>query len=245
MLLQVPSGFTLQQAVAVGENFVTVFHAVTYDLGLELPWPRPPNWVPDHAYDGILIWGGASSVGQYALQILSYYGYRNVVTTASKLHTAYLTSLGAKYVYDYKDPDVTLEIQKNYGCCGKCSNNAFPCDASPPISFVLDCIASQEGSLTPIARLARKGAKVAVLLPVIVRNATDMVAPEYKMDVQGAADWYDGVEVRGVRTHFYLEVFQPPERGSSWEWEIDTVDRTSSSPSIFSRSLCQRCWRRV
>ncbi|MCJ1248772.1 hypothetical protein MMC30_005991 [Trapelia coarctata] len=218
LLAKVPPGFTLQQAVAVPENFVTVFHALTNDLGLELPWPKPPGWFPDHGSDKILIWGGASSVGQYALQILSYYGYTNLLTAASKSHTEYLISLGAKYVYDYKDPDAMLEIQSASEYYRNHRVHSGPNDHGPPISFVLDCIASRKGSVTPITRLAKKGTKVAVLLPVIMRDATETVSPEYEMDVQGAADWPEGVEVRGVRTHFYLEVSRASELGFLVEW---------------------------
>lgn len=71
---------------------------------------------------------------------------------------------------------------------------------------VLDCIGSKTGSLAPIAQIARKGATIAVLLPVIVRDSSEEEAPEYDWDVQAAAAWQEGVVARGVRTHFYLEV---------------------------------------
>jgi len=118
----------------------------------------------------------------------------------------YLESLGAKYVYDYKDPDVMLEFEDDYIGCRVPGIDQDPRNPSPMIPFILDCIGSKEGSLTPIAKLAKKGAKVAVLLPVILRDATDTVAPEYVMDPRGVVDWEEGVEVRGVRTHFYLQV---------------------------------------
>lgn len=49
---------------------------------------------------------------------------------------------------------------------------------------------------------------MAVLLPVIVRDAGEGVGkePVYSMDVEGEAGWREGVVVRGVRTHFYLDV---------------------------------------
>jgi hypothetical protein len=43
-------------------------------------------------------------------------------------------------------------------------------------------------------------------LPVILKDATGEEAPEYSMEVQPHAQWVEGVEVRGVRTHFYAEV---------------------------------------
>lgn len=195
--LQIPEGFTLQQAVTVPSNFVTVFHAVTEDLGLALPWPRPNDYQPPQVNDMILIWGGSSSVGQYAIQILSYYGYRNLIATASSSHHQLLQSFGASRVFDYKNSDVTAQIIEFAEALNR---------SQPTIPFVFDCIGSKSATLAQIAKIARKGTKVAVLLPVIVRDASETVAPEYSMDAQASADWADGVIVSGVRTHFYLNV---------------------------------------
>jgi hypothetical protein len=76
----------------------------------------------------------------------------------------------------------------------------------PAVPFIFDCIGSKSGSIAQLAKIAQKGTKVAVLLPVIIRDASDEDAPEYAMDVQSAAEWEEGVDARGVRTHFYQEV---------------------------------------
>jgi NADPH:quinone reductase-like Zn-dependent oxidoreductase len=173
----------------LGNNFVTVFHAVTADLSLPLPWPAPQT-PPPRSEDAILIWGGSSSVGQYALQILTHWGYRNLLATSSRPHHSRLESYGARAVFDYRDPDVVLRILEAAG--GK-------------VPLVLDCIGSKSGSLAPISRIAKTGSTVAVLLPVIIRDASDEEAPFYSMEANNAADWEEGVDVRGVRTHFYLD----------------------------------------
>ena len=154
-----------------------------------------PASAPEHASSPILIWGGASSVGQYALQILKYYGYTNLLATASPHHHEFLKSLGAKAVFDYRQPDAPAQILAAAGSAG--------------VPFILDCIGSKNGSLAPLAKIAGKGSKVAVLLPVIVRDASETEAPEYAMDVEASAPWKEGVEARGVRTHFYLAVSLP------------------------------------
>lgn len=141
----------------------------------------------------ILIWGASSSVGTYAIQILKYYGYTNIIGTASKAHHAELKSIGAKHVFDYRDPEIVSHLLSAAG------------NQSPAIPFILDCIGSQAGSVTPISKIAQKGSTVAILLPVIIRDATDEIEPEYGMDVESAAKWAEGVTARGVRTHFYLD----------------------------------------
>lgn len=194
----IPHGITMQEAVTVPNNFVTAYHTIVTDLELTLPWPKPSHYRPQHAEDPILIWGGSSSVGQYALQILKYFGYQNLLATASPRHHDLLRSYGATQVFDYNHPDVCHAILASQTR-----------SAEPAIPLILDCIGSQNGSVRPLARIAQAGAKAAILLPVIVRDATETVIPEYTMDVQGSAQWATGVETVGVRTHFYLDVSSP------------------------------------
>ncbi|KAF2799885.1 GroES-like protein [Melanomma pulvis-pyrius CBS 109.77] len=187
-----PEGFTLAEAVTLPNNFVTVFHSLTTDLGIETPWPKPAAYEPKNADQAILIWGGSSSVGQFAIQILRFYGFTNILTTASKKHHSKLLSFGAKHAFDYNSSTVVSEILD-------ASEN------SRGVKWVLDCIGSKNGSCVPIANIVKSGARVAILLPVIVQNSSETRDPIYSMDVQAAADWKDGVDVRGVRTHFYLD----------------------------------------
>lgn len=190
--MQLPEGFTLAEAVTLPNNFVTVFHAATTDLGIELPWPKPDDYVPVNADSPILIWGGASSVGQFAIQILRYYGYTNILATASQKQHDKLQRLGAKALFDYNDPDVVKSLRQAGGVSG--------------IPLILDCIGSKSGSIEPISQVAESGAKVAILLPVIVRDSSETESPEYEMDIQKAAHWNAGVDARGVRSHSYPDV---------------------------------------
>ena len=194
----IPVGVTMQEAVTLPNNFVTAYHTTVTDLGLSLPWPKPADFTPHHAEDPILIWGGSSSVGQYELQVLKYFGYHNLLTTASPKHHDLLKSYGATQVFDYNDPDVTKSILAS----GRGTTE-------PTIPFILDCIGSQNGSVRPLASIAQAGAKVAILLPVILRDASETQAPEYTFDVKSSAQWAKGVETIGVRTHFYLDVSSP------------------------------------
>ena len=161
------------------------------DLGINLPWPKPDGSTEQQCKNDkvILIWGGSSSCGQYALQILRYYGYRNIIATASPRNFELVKECGANHVFDYGSKTFGEKIEKAVG----------------RVELVLDCIGSLEGSVRPIASIVGEGAKIAILLPVIVRDATEELEPIYEMDVGQVAAWPIGVEVRGVRTHFYLD----------------------------------------
>ncbi|KAJ4397144.1 hypothetical protein N0V93_001368 [Gnomoniopsis smithogilvyi] len=190
---KVPEGLSLQAAATVPSNFVTAVHTVTKDLGLELPWPVPQGWAPsEEVRDApILVWGAASSVGQYALQVLKFWGYRNVLAVASRRHHDTLRGFGAAVCFDYTQQDVVQQILSK----------------EADIPYIIDCIGSLEGTLTPLSKIAGHGSKVAVMLPVIVTHASSTQVPEYEMDVGKVLEggWKEGVEVRGVRTHFYTE----------------------------------------
>lgn len=60
---------------------------------------------------GMLVWGGASSIGSAAVQVAKSMGFR-VYTTASEKHHEYLKSLGASKVFDYREEDVVEKIVK-------------------------------------------------------------------------------------------------------------------------------------
>ena len=185
------------------------------DLGLTLPWPKPADESSKPGKDvRILIWGGSSSVGQYALQILRYYGFTNVVATASPRNFQLVKDCGAAAVVDYNSKDIRTSISKAFAHVSSSDNGQKSGDKTDDpikIDLILDCIGSLDGSIKPIASLAMaKHAKVAILLPVIVRDATDTVEPIYSFDVREGVDWPESVDARGVRTHFYLDVSIQP-----------------------------------
>lgn len=132
-------------------------------------------------------------MGQYVLQILAYYGYCNVIATASRRNFDLVKESGAAHVvsYDSLAADLKRDIEAGLGGI---------------VDLVIDCIGNRDGSVQAIAGIAEAGAKVAVMLPVVVRDASENMEPEYAMEVEKVVRWREGVEVKGVRTHFYLDV---------------------------------------
>jgi hypothetical protein len=113
-------------------------------------------------------------------------------------------------------------------------------DAFGTIPFILDCIGSKDGSVAPIAKIAKKGSKVAILLPVIVKVASETEEPEFEMDVSKSATWADGVDARGVRTHFYLQV-RSIHLAFARRSILTLGLRMSSSKKNCSQPSCQCC----
>jgi NADPH:quinone reductase-like Zn-dependent oxidoreductase len=191
---RVPSNITLEAAVTVPTNLITAFHTITHDLGLELPWPIPQNWAPKEAEEPILIWGAASSVGLFSVQVLRHWGYKNILAVSSRKHHAELRTLGARACFDYNDQNVVDKINAH----------------EELILHIIDCIGHLDGTLRPLTGIAKKGTTVAIMMPAILRDATDTAEPILSMEPQSLLQehWKDGVNLIGVRTFFYDKVSQ-------------------------------------
>lgn len=98
-----PQGMSFNEASLL-PMAVTTAWAGWYSIGL----PRETAYTAADK-KGMLVWGGASSVGSAAVQVAKLMGFR-VYTTASKKHHEYLKGLGASKVFDYKDEHVVKQI---------------------------------------------------------------------------------------------------------------------------------------
>ncbi|CRG83938.1 Zinc-type alcohol dehydrogenase-like protein C2E1P3,01 [Talaromyces islandicus] len=103
----------------------------------------------------ILVWGGSSSVGLYAIQLAAVYGM-NVITTCSPRHENLVRSYGAKHVFDYREEEIANKIKQ----------------AVPDIQYTFDTIGSTSSSTT--SSLAMRGGKLCTVRPG--KENTDNVA---------------------------------------------------------------------
>lgn len=106
---------TFEKAAAVPLASLTAALSLSYHFNNKIKFDADAGKIlstePDAGSKNILIWGGATSVGQYAIQIASQAGYK-VITTASSKHSTYLKKLGASHVFDYNSPSVVEDIKK-------------------------------------------------------------------------------------------------------------------------------------
>jgi NADPH:quinone reductase-like Zn-dependent oxidoreductase len=172
---------------------VTAFHALSEKLEIQLPWPCPQGFIPHNQEIPILIWGAGSSVGQFAVQILKNWGYKNVIATASPKHEGKLKRYGAAHVIDYRSPDVVDSIVEllNTNKVSKAIR-------------VFDCVDSKFGSLLPISKIAiQTGSKVAAVLPVVINGPSDAKGLQLSADVSKEADWVPGVGIHSIVSYSY------------------------------------------
>ncbi|KAI9150053.1 hypothetical protein HJFPF1_09807 [Paramyrothecium foliicola] len=100
------------------------------------------------AGETILIWGGSSSVGQYAIQLATIYGLIPI-TTSSSQHHEHVKQLGARHVFDYRDPEVVKKTKQ----------------VAPNLRYIFDTIGKEGTSATASQALREEGGTLCTVRP--------------------------------------------------------------------------------
>ncbi|KAI0975373.1 zinc-binding dehydrogenase [Xylaria arbuscula] len=140
----VPDSVSLEDASTVNLAFATATQALFQRLGLPEPSKPATSAFP------VLISGGTSSVGLYAVQFAKLAGLY-VIATGSKQNHDLLTSLGADAVVDYKDaawPQKVRELSHD------------------KLQHAFDCISEKETTVAIADALSpTKGGHIVCILP--------------------------------------------------------------------------------
>ncbi|TFK53688.1 GroES-like protein [Heliocybe sulcata] len=114
---KLPSNISLDEAasipVALGAAALGLYGPVNKGdqggAGLTPPWEDAGRG--KYAGKPILLFGGATSVGQYVIQLAKLSGFSPIIATASPKHTSFLNSLGVDHVIDRNSPLSELKSQ--------------------------------------------------------------------------------------------------------------------------------------
>lgn len=145
-VVPIPGGWSFEEAAQLGVGPLTALQCLHQSLELPSPFEviRPRD-----SQRTILIWGGASSVGQYAIQFAKLGGLR-VLTTASPKNFGLVRGLGADDVFDYRDEGVVEKIRAATG-------NA--------LDIAVDTVSEGRTAEQVTGAMGNKGGKVATILP--------------------------------------------------------------------------------
>ena len=152
----IPGGWSFEEAAQLGVSPLTALQCLHESLEL----PSPFETRPTAEQPQILIWGGSSALGQYAIQFAKLGGLR-VVTTASSKNFDLLKGLGADEVFDYRDEGVVEKIRAATG-------NA--------LYYAVDAVSEGKTPAQVTGAIGDKGGKVAAILPYESPRPTVKVA---------------------------------------------------------------------
>ncbi|KZT68004.1 GroES-like protein [Daedalea quercina L-15889] len=159
---KIPDSVTFEQASTIPVGLVTAALGLFTptvptgsdfgSAGLQAPWQDSGHG----AYAGkpFLIFGGASSVGQYVIQLAKLSGFSPIITTASLHNADLLRSLGATHVLDRK-----LSLEQLRQEIAKISTGA--------LDIIYDAVSLPDTQLAAYELLAPGGTLVLVLYPAI------------------------------------------------------------------------------
>lgn len=161
IIVKTPNNINDDQASTIPTCAITAYYGLFQRTGVS-----PPLSGPTASGKPILILGGSSSVGQFAIQLARIAGFFPIATTASSQHANFLKSLGATHIFN-RDVDV------------KTVQSAF----ATPVSFVFDTISVESTQLLAFDVLTTpspvSGARISLLLPPVdslkAKNAGDKV----------------------------------------------------------------------
>jgi NADPH:quinone reductase len=100
--MTVPPSLSVQEAGALPETLMTVWHNVFERGGLK-------------EGETLLIHGGSSGIGTMAIQLAKAFGAKVIVTVGSKDKADACTKLGADHAIDYKTEDFVAEVKRLSG----------------------------------------------------------------------------------------------------------------------------------
>ncbi|KAF8491583.1 dehydrogenase [Russula emetica] len=174
-VVPIPDGWSFEEAAQLGIAPVTALQCLHETL--QLPSPFETRSTAQQPQRTILIWGGSSAVGQYAIQFAKLCGLR-VLTTASFKNFDLVKGLGADGVFDYRDEGVVEKIRAATG-------NA--------LDIAIDTISEGKTPAQVTGAIGDKGGKVAIILPYesprpIVKVTFSMVPELLRRGTDGK--WY-------------------------------------------------------
>ncbi|KAF8650052.1 hypothetical protein AX16_005442 [Volvariella volvacea WC 439] len=149
---KIPANISYDEASSIPVAFNAAYLCLYDKLGFEPPTKK--SALGKYKGTPILIIGGATSVGQYAIQMAKASGFSPILTIASPKHTDYLKSLGATHVLDRNLSFSSLgqEIAKV---------------TSPLFKYIVDTVSSPETQKMGMDLLAEGGHMAIVLAPEV------------------------------------------------------------------------------
>lgn len=152
-----PRAITDDQAAGIMLATVAVLTGF-YDTtghGLAAPWDE--GGARAGAGRAVVVLGGSSSVGQYAVQLAKLSGFDRVVTNASARHADHLRALGADVVLDRAAANAPSDFTAALG--------------GLPLAFVFDAISERDTQLQGVEILAAAGAEGSHVVTVQAAHA--------------------------------------------------------------------------
>lgn len=229
-----PENITDEQAAGISLASIAVVAAFYHpDGGVDLH-PRPWEKDGDQAGKGkaVVILGGSSSVGQYAIQLARLSGFDAIITASSPAHHDTLKKLGATVVLDRNKASI-----QDYVDAATASKHAF--------AFVFDSISTDETMLqgvqilqkaNPVGADNAKRSNLRAPTLTTVYTIVDSIKEAAQSGDQGRAEKIDTFNVWGIGSspHLRQEAVAFMKAASKW---LSTTQFIPNRPTVVPGGL--------
>ncbi|KZS95295.1 GroES-like protein [Sistotremastrum niveocremeum HHB9708] len=182
--VKLPENYSFESGSTLPAGFVTAAATLADAFGISIPSASSPT-VPSFDGEPFLVWGGSGSVGAYVIQLAHLFGF-DVIATASPANHEYVKSLGAKHVFDHRDPDVVSKIREVAG---------------PDLSKVYDAVSEGGTVEASVKSITSSEGKVAIILPL---PSPDPSTASVKVIATGTSKATE-IPALGEAVYWYLE----------------------------------------
>ncbi|KKA18100.1 Alcohol dehydrogenase [Rasamsonia emersonii CBS 393.64] len=160
MTLKIPDFMPDENAAALGTALASGCMAIFHALGIS------PSLLDEPAKEGfhVLVYGGSSSTGTMAIQLLKLCGLRPI-TTCSPGKFDFVKSYGAEEAFDYNSPTCAEDIRKY---------------TKNTLGYAVDCITQEMSTRICYGAIGRAGGRYAALDPFSEKAASrKVVKPDW------------------------------------------------------------------
>lgn len=225
-IAKVPAGFTDEQMVTLPVNLTTSWNVLFSSAGFGFTSPFSPEGKKyDYSKQSIVVIGGGSNVGKFALQVASVTGFGSIVTVAGWHNKDVLLKMGATHVIDRHAPHETIVAQIR--------------NIIGEATYVYDCVNYTDFSLAAAILPKSIPSKLRTLLPIesldmtslprcdalAIESTNDLMAPYQRQLWEKVPQWVE----RGKVLPSQYRVLNGLEK-------VDEINQALNSYQDFDRS---------
>ncbi|KAH8174829.1 zinc-binding dehydrogenase domain-containing protein [Sarocladium implicatum] len=197
LVAKTPSNVTDEEAAGVSlATMAAVVGLYTPHQGNNMtpPWEKGGDSVGKGK--SIVVIGGSSSVGQYAIQLARLSGFERIITNASSSNHDHLKSLGAHVVLDRSDssPEAFAKAMGNY-----------------PLEVVFDSISAAATQMLGVQTIqAAKTANAKTLVTAVYAGVPEKADPEAVKQGEKSEPKIEITQILGLGSAPYLRAWSEP-----------------------------------
>lgn len=193
---KIPPKFSYDDVSTIPTALSTAYSGMysVFPHGLGIDPPTTKSTQGKYAGIPIVVLGGSSSVGQFAIQLAKLSGFSPIITTASSKHAEFLKDMGTTHVLDRNLTSALLKDEIN-----KITDK--------PIELIYDSISTE--STQPIAfDIVAPGGRVLLVAPAVVKPTDD------KQIARVVAELQVPHNVELLRTLYHDKIYEFLETGA-------------------------------